>query len=184
MARGCSGAGWQGGGAVIVALLAQRLFEFEFEFMVSLARPRDWWPPIMRGNVYDSVIWSLFYLIYESESERLAAPLPRLLSKSLPLPPPPTVGQSAAQRPQRLHVVLMIMDNYDGSDATLDVESKAKDLAGIGLAIARSNGMGKLCEETVQKIRQDFLERFVSLDSCKCKLFISFNYWQRFSKSK
>lgn len=158
--------------------------------MVSLARPRDWWPPIMRGNVYDSVIWSLFYLIYESESNTpgisASSPTHTPYSATLPLGSGSECSRSA--RPQRLHMTLMIMNNYDGElckasqGGVSQLKSKGLTSPGDWDANWGSNRIGKL----LQRLSRCEISSSVScsLVSCKCKLFISFNYWQRFSKSK
>lgn len=75
---------------------------------------------------------SLFYLIYESESWTPSPP--PLLS----LCPYCSGSKCIDNAHKRLHVVLMIMDNYDGSYATLRsggvAQLKAKGLDGIGWA--------------------------------------------------
>lgn len=118
----------------------------------------------MRGNVYDSVIWSLFYLIYESESN-----MPRI-SASSPFPPlahlPLCSGSecSRSARPQRLHVVLMIMDNYDGKlckasqGGVSPLKSKGLTSTGLGFHL----GVKQNWETLVETLEiRGFLERFV-----------------------
>lgn len=119
----------------------------------------------MRGNVYDSVIWSLFYLIYESESNT-----PRTYICLIPLPFPahlPLCSGSECRRsarPQRLHVVLMIMDNYDGKlckasqGGVYQLKSKGLTSAGLGFQL----GVKQNWETLVETLEtRDFLERFV-----------------------
>lgn len=118
----------------------------------------------MRGNVYDSVIWSLFYLIYESESNtpRISASSPSPLLAHLPLCSGSECRRSA--RPQRLHVVLMIMDNYDGKlckasqGGVSQLKSKGLTSTGLGFQLGVKQNWETLAETL--EIR-DFLERFV-----------------------
>lgn len=118
----------------------------------------------MRGNVYDSVIWNLFYLIYESESNT-----PRIFASSpfTPLAHPPVCSGSECSRsarPQRLHVVLMIMDNYDGKlckasqGGISQLKSKGLTSTGLGFLL----GVKQNWETLVETLEiRDFLERFV-----------------------
>lgn len=118
----------------------------------------------MRGNVYDSVIWSLFYLIYESESNTSGISA----SSSLPFPAhlPLCSGSECRRsaRPQRLHVVLMIMDNYDGKlckasqGGVSQLKSKGLTSTGLGFQL----GVKQNWETLVETLEtRDFLERFV-----------------------
>lgn len=118
----------------------------------------------MRGNVYDSVIWSLFYLIYESESNTppISASSPSSLLAHLPLCSGSECSRSA--RPQRLHAVLMIMDNYDGKlckasqRGVSQLKSKGLTSTGLGFQL----GVKQNWETLVETLEiRDFLERFV-----------------------